>query len=206
MFGLSAKKILSSKAWRASSRKYGLVGLLMLGMNAPQALAHNVQVDDQVAATFHLEPNHNPKAGEASKIWFALTKKGGEAISLANCDCALTVRQKDVVVATPALSATDVEQYRGIPAATFTFPMVGLYSLRLSGKPKAANGFNPFNLDYEVTVQAGKVTETSPSGMPENPPEELDRPVNFLPIGLGVGAIVLIGALALFWGGKRNDS
>jgi hypothetical protein len=205
MFGPSAKAT-RSKALRASNLKYWSVGLMLFGMQTPQALAHNVKVDDQVAATFHLEPNHNPKAGEMAKIWFALAKKGGEAIPLADCDCALTVRQKDVVVGTPALSAIDVEQYRGIPAATFTFPVVGLYSLRLSGKPKTANGFNPFNLDYEVTVQAGKVTETSPTGQTELSPEEGNRPVNPLPIVLGVGAIGLIGALALFLGGKRNDS
>jgi hypothetical protein len=193
------------KALRASNLKYWSVGLLVLGINAPQALAHNVKVDDQVAATFHLEPNHNPRAGEAAKIWFALAKKGGEPIPLADCDCVLTVRQKETVVATPGLSALDVEQYRGIPAATFTFPAVGLYSLRLSGKPKTS-GFNPFNLDYEVTVQAGKVSETSPAGQTENSPEEGNRPVNLVPIALGVGAIGLIGALALFLGGKRNDS
>jgi hypothetical protein len=193
------------RALRASHLKYWPVGLLVLGMNLPQALAHNVKVDGQVAATFHLEPNHNPKAGEVAKIWFALAKKGGEAIALGDCDCVLTVRQQDRVVATPPLSAIDVEQYRGIPGATFTFPAVGLYGLRLSGKPKMT-GFNPFSLDYEVTVQAGKVTETSPAGAPENSPEEGSRPVMVLPIALGVGAIGLMGALALFLGGKRNDS
>jgi hypothetical protein len=193
------------KALRASNLKYWSVGLFVLGMNAPQALAHNVKVDDQVAATFHLEPNHNPRAGESAKIWFALAKKGGESIALADCDCVLTVRQKETVVATPGLSAIDVEQYRGIPAATFTFPAVGLYSLRLSGKPKTT-GFNPFNLDYEVTVQAGKVSETSPTGQTENSPEEGNRPVNLVPIVLGVGAIGLVAALSLLLGGKRNDS
>jgi hypothetical protein len=194
------------KALRASSNlKYWSVGLLVLGMNAPQALAHNVKVDDQVAATFHLEPNHNPRAGEAAKIWFALAKKGGEAIPLADCDCQLTVRQKETVVATPGLSALDVEQYRGIPAATFTFPAVGLYSLRLSGKPKTT-GFNSFNLDYEVTVQAGKVSETLPTGQIENPPEGNNNPETIVPIVLGVGTIGLLAALALFIGGKRNDS
>jgi hypothetical protein len=193
------------KALRALGLKYWSVGLFALGMNAPQAIAHNVKVDDQVAATFHLEPNHNPRAGEAAKIWFALAKKGGEAIPLADCDCQLTVRQKETVVATPGLSALDVEQYRGIPAATFTFPAVGLYSLRLSGKPKTT-GFNPFNLDYEVTVQAGKVSETLPKGQTENSPEEGNRPVNLVPIVLGVGAIGLIAVLSLLLGGKRNDS
>jgi hypothetical protein len=193
------------KALRASNLKYWSVGLFVLGMNVPQAIAHNVKVDDQVAATFHLEPNHNPRAGEAAKIWFALAKKGGEAIPLADCDCTLTVRQKETVVATPVLSALDVEQYRGIPAATFTFPAVGLYSLRLSGKPKTT-GFNPFNLDYEVTVQAGKVSETLPKGQTENSPEEVNRPVNLVPIVLGVGAIGLVAALSLLLGGKRNDS
>jgi hypothetical protein len=195
----------SVKALRASNLSYWSVGLFVLGLNAPAVLAHNVKVDDQVAATFHLEPNHNPRAGEAAKIWFALAKKGGEAIPLADCDCQLTVRQKDNVVATPGLSALDVEQYRGIPAATFTFPAVGLYSLRLSGKPKTT-GFNPFNLDYEVTVQAGKVSETLPKGQTENSPEEGNRPVNLVPIVLGVGAIGLIAVLSLLLGGKRNDS
>jgi hypothetical protein len=204
MFGPSAKAN-SSKALRASNLKYWSVGLIVLGMQAPQALAHNVKVDDQVAATFHLEPNHNPKAGESAKIWFALAKKGGEAIPLADCDCTLTVRQKETVVVTPVLSALDVEQYRGIPAATFTFPAVGLYSLRLSGKPKTT-GFNPFNLDYEVTVQAGKVSETSPKGQIENPPEGNNNPETIMPIVLGVGTIGLLAALALFIGGKRNDS
>jgi hypothetical protein len=185
------------KALRASNLKYWSVGLLLLGMNVPQVLAHNVKVDDQVAATFHLE---------AAKIWFALAKKGGEAIPLADCDCQLTVRQRETVVAMPSLSALDVEQYRGIPAATYTFPAVGLYSLRLSGKPKTASGFNPFNLDYEVTVQAGKVSEMSPTGQVENPPEGNNNPETIVPIVLGVGTIGTIAALALFIGGKRNDS
>jgi hypothetical protein len=196
----------SSKALNASRLKYLLVGVVVWGLQGQQVLAHNVQIDDQVAATFHLEPNHNPKAGEVAKLWFALTKKGGEAIALADCDCQLMVQQKDQLVATPSLSALDVEKYKGIPAANYTFPAVGLYNLRLSGRPKAGNGFNPFNLNYEVTVQAGnKVSEISPKGQTENPPEEGNRPVNLLPIALGVGAIGLIATLSLLLGGKRNE-
>ncbi|MCU0549544.1 MAG: hypothetical protein MUC48_09380 [Leptolyngbya sp. Prado105] len=54
-------------------------------------LAHNVKTEGNVASTFHIEPNHNPKAGEPSKAWFALTKPGGEVIPLDRCDCQLKV-------------------------------------------------------------------------------------------------------------------
>jgi hypothetical protein len=48
--------------------------------------AHEVEVSGDVAATFHLEPNHNPRAGEKSRVWFALTRKGGQIIPLEQCN------------------------------------------------------------------------------------------------------------------------
>ena len=46
-------------------------------LNSTSVLAHEVEVSGDVAATFHLEPNHNPRAGETAKVWFALTRRGG---------------------------------------------------------------------------------------------------------------------------------
>jgi len=37
-----------------------------------------------VAAVFHIEPEHNPRAGKPSLTWFALTRKGGQLIRYSN--------------------------------------------------------------------------------------------------------------------------
>ncbi|MCP2730464.1 hypothetical protein [Limnofasciculus baicalensis] len=68
--------------------------LLLLSQISPIAVAHNIKTSGEVAATFHIEPNHNPKAGEPAKAWFALTRKGGKIIELTDCNCKLEVNLK----------------------------------------------------------------------------------------------------------------
>lgn len=120
-------------------------------------IAHNIEVSGDVAATFHLEPNHNPKAGQEATVWFALTKKGGELVPLDNCDCALSVYPKPHLQGTkpllqPPLKAISPEKYQNIPGATLTFPQPGAYELVLEGKPKNGANFQPFNFSYTVNV------------------------------------------------------
>jgi hypothetical protein len=124
-----------------------------------------VEVAKDVAATFHIEPNHNPKAGEPSQAWFALTRQGGTLIPLEDCNCTLKVfaepRKSSVPpVLQPALKSTNVENYRGIPGAAIVFPKSGVYTLQLSGTPKGAATFAPFELNYSVTVLAGTPSST----------------------------------------------
>jgi hypothetical protein len=126
------------------------------------AIAHTVKTASDVAATFHLEPSHNPKAGEPATIWFALTKAGGTPIPLSDCDCQLAVKQgTDAIVIVP-LKAINAEQYQGIPGGEMVFPKVGIYQLIFSGKAKENDAFQPFELKYEVTVQPGKAVEATP--------------------------------------------
>ena len=61
---------------------YGLLSLLIFTMSVSTADAHKVQVKDNIGAILHIEPNDMPRAGESSQAWFALTRKGGKAISL----------------------------------------------------------------------------------------------------------------------------
>ncbi|MCC3428717.1 MULTISPECIES: hypothetical protein [unclassified Microcoleus] len=122
------------------------------------AIAHEVEISGDVAATFHLEPNHNPRAGETAKVWFALTRRGGQIIPLEQCNCQLAVypknhKQGDKPLIEPPLKAVSVERYQGIPGAEIVFPKAGIYELKLSGKPKAAAKFKPFQLSYTVTVR-----------------------------------------------------
>jgi len=122
------------------------------------AIAHEVEVSGDVAATFHLDPNHNPKAGETARVWFALTRKGGQIIPLEQCNCQLAVypqphKEGDKPIMEPRLEAVSAEQYNGIPGAKIIFPKVGNYELELSGTAKNGANFKPFELSYTVTVR-----------------------------------------------------
>lgn len=136
------------------------LGLLLLSASvaiAAPVVAHNVQRDGDVAATFHIEPNHNPKAGKPSRTWFALTRKGGQPIPLSQCNCQLLVYSKPrdrnaQPLITPALRAISAERYRGIPGAEIVFPKAGAYELELRGTAKKGVNFQPFSLKYAVNV------------------------------------------------------
>jgi hypothetical protein len=135
-----------------------IVGFLLPWLLLAPVGAHQVETSSNVAATFHIEPGHNPKAGVPSKAWFALTRRGGKIIPLSQCSCQLAVypipRQKGKTppLLKPALTALNVERYKGIPSAAIVFPKAGQYELELIGKPKSGTNFQPFSLSYTVTV------------------------------------------------------
>lgn len=125
---------------------------------AVPAIAHNVEVSNEIAATFHLTPNHNPKAGATSKAWFALTLRGGKSVALSECSCQLNVytiprRENAKPVLLPKLMAIDVEKYQEIPGANIIFPQGGAYELELIGTAKNNASFSPFKLTYTVNVR-----------------------------------------------------
>ena len=121
------------------------------------AIAHNVEISNEVAATFHITPNHNPQVGKPTQAWFALTRRGGGTIPLSECNCALNVyavprADEDQPIMQPQLSAINVEKYQDIPGAKIVFPQAGAYQLVISGTAKN-DTFSPFELSYEVNVR-----------------------------------------------------
>jgi hypothetical protein len=146
--------------------------ILLVLLTAPAA-AHNVEVTEDVAGTWHIEPNHSPKAGENARIWVALTRRGGAVLPLEQANCQISIytaprRQSDEPVLQPKLEAITVEKYQGIPGANVVFPQTGLYDLELDCTPKLAEDFQPFHMAYKVTVAEGvaqpsPVSQASPS-------------------------------------------
>lgn len=135
--------------------KFVAVVSLLTVVSIP-AIAHNVEISNEVAATFHIEPNHNPQVNKPSTAWFALTRRGGSSIALSECDCSLRVyavpRADDAeAVLNPELKALDVEKYQDIPGAEIVFPQAGAYELEISGSAKDES-FAPFQLTYTVNV------------------------------------------------------
>ncbi|MEG5000733.1 hypothetical protein [Microcoleus sp. B4-D4] len=127
-------------------------------LNSISVWAHEVEVSGDVAATFHLEPNHNPRAGETARVWFALTRRGGKIIPLEQCNCKLAVYPKqhkegDKPLMQPPLKAVSAEKYQGIPGTDIVFPKAGIYELELSGTAKNKANFKPFKFNYTVTVR-----------------------------------------------------
>jgi hypothetical protein len=64
----------------------GCLPLVATVMALPAA-GHKTEVSGDIAGTWHLEPNHSPRAGEPARVWIALTQQGGQAIPLEQCDC-----------------------------------------------------------------------------------------------------------------------
>ncbi len=124
------------------------------------ASAHTVKISADVGGTLHIEPNDNPQAGQPAQAWFALTRKGGKAIALKECDCRLAVyaephTPKEPALLEPSLKPVSAERYQETPGAEITFPKAGAYQLALTGKPAAGANFKPFELKFPVTVASG---------------------------------------------------
>jgi hypothetical protein len=131
--------------------------ILLSTLFAVPVIAHNVEISNEVAATFHITPDHNPQAGKRSQAWFALTRRGGQSIPLSECNCALKVyavprTEAAQPILKPELKAINVERYQDIPGADIIFPQPGAYELEISGTAKDNSSFSPFELTYTVNV------------------------------------------------------
>jgi len=149
---------------------YGSLALVgLLGTLALPALAHTTVVAEDVAGTWHIEPSHNPKAGESATVWAALTRVGGTLLPLSEAQCQMQVytqprSEGDTPILQPAVKAIAAEQYEGIPGADLIFPNPGLYDLELSCAPAQERSFAPFTLAYEIAVAAGTpLVEATPA-------------------------------------------
>jgi hypothetical protein len=168
------------------------------------AAAHTIHTSGKVAATFHIEPGHNPKAGEPATAWFALTKQGGDRIPLTECTCTLTVydtaTQKPVLQ--PPLKAINAEQFQDIPGAKIVFPKSGIYELKLRGQATDGDAFPPFELSYQVTVQAGTAGREGLQAhalVLPSPPEASLSSGQVLGWVAGLAIVCLLGGIVWRW-------
>ncbi len=183
-----------------------LGGVLLLSCFVQPAIAHEIKVSGTVAATFHLEPDHTPKAGQPTQVWFALTREGGKIIPLAECNCKLSVRSEPHVEGSkslqePLLKAISAEQYQGIPGTEIVFPKPGAYKLELSGTPKASESFRPFKFLYAVTVGAGTgIPATSPAASQSSTHDPLESQPTATDTSRSIGQWQILTALGVVGG------
>ncbi len=133
-------------------RKFPWLLLLILGSFNLTAHGHELAADKEVGALMHIEPNDDPKVGVSSKVWFDLVKKGGQKITLTECDCMFSIYKGTArtPVVTTKLTESKAEETKSVLSAQVTFPERGAYRLVLSGKPKGKKIFDPFTLRWTV--------------------------------------------------------
>ncbi len=173
----------------------GLITVILLPL---PAWGHKVKTDAQVGATIHFEPDDRPKSQEPTKIWFALTKKGGTAIPLQDCQCQLQIKQlpSNQKLATPQLQAINAEKYQDIPSATVLFPQPGAYSLELTGQSVKPGDFQPFKLEFDATVALGTASVT-PSTAIAADQKQPDHQSELLTAMLGTIGIMAFGVVGM---------
>ncbi len=187
--------------------QYLLLGCLTLSItNIHPATAHKVETAADVGGTLHIEPNDNPRAGESTQAWFALTRKGGKVIPLEQCNCQLAVYAEphtpgEPALLEPSLKPINAEIYQGIPGADITFPKPGIYQLQLSGKPTAGGNFQPFEFKFEVTVAAGTKLETQNNQNVNNDqPVDVKSESNSIPMwAIAIPIFAILGTVFVIW-------
>jgi hypothetical protein len=183
------------------NKPLSLGGLILLAtLFTNPANAHKIEIQQDVGATIHIEPNDAPRAGESALTWFAITQKGGKIIPLNQCDCKLSVYSQTSPEGTPLqqpiLKAVSQESYQGIPAATITFPAAGAYQLQLQGNPKNGVKFSPFELKFDINVAPGVVAPNP--NIAVIPQQEQTTPPWLIPAA-AIG-VIFTGAIAfLVW-------
>ena len=190
--------------------KLYLASTLLAISFSPTIKAHNVKTSEDVGVTFHIEPDHSPRAGDSNQAWFALTRQGGSLIPLQECLCQLEVYLSgdETPVLTPELTPISPEQYQNIPGANIVFPQAGIYQLQLTGQPANPGDFAPFEVSYPVTVKPGVITPNAAVDDSSSEDSQVDSETNtasseipqrktpsYTPWLLGVLGASLLGAL-----------
>ncbi|MBD2499754.1 hypothetical protein [Anabaena azotica] len=175
------------------------------------ATAHKVETTPDVGATLHIEPNDNPRAGESTITWFALTRKGGKVIPLVQCNCQLAVYAQphtpgEPALLEPSLKPVNAEIYQGIPGADITFPKPGIYQLQLSGKPTSGANFKPFEFKFEVTVAAGNRVDTQNNqNVNNNQSVAVETESNSIPLwAIAIPIVAILGTVFAIWQNKKR--
>lgn len=134
------------------SKYLPIITVVLLLFSSQPALAHVLEADQTVGAVIHLTPDDSPVAGERSDLFFEFKDKEGR-FKPADCTCTVSVTRDEREIYSQPLFANNTEPGLENPSFSYTFPEPGSYEVKISGKPLTEDAFNPFELEYTVTVE-----------------------------------------------------
>jgi len=121
------------------------------------SIAHQTVKTSDVEAMIHLDPDDRPYANKQTLAWAMLTKRNGEMISPAKCNCRMMAydSQNRAIARNLPLSSMQMEGHKQGHEAirtTIKFPKPGVYTVVLTGQAKDKS-FAPFEFKVPVTVR-----------------------------------------------------
>jgi hypothetical protein len=114
------------------------------------AYAHILKTDGMIGAVLHVSPDDDPVAGEPTLFFFEFKDKQNK-FTPQNCECTThIIRQDKEIYYAPLFQGTNPSL--DTASFTFTFPEKDIYKLQVTGKPRTADAFQPFTLEWDLRV------------------------------------------------------
>jgi len=152
--------------------------------------AHELKTIGSVGAVFHLEPNHDPVAGEAAFFFFEFKDKEGR-FDPKNCECTLEVSQGDNKFFSQNLFEDNPSPSLTNASLTYVFPERNIYQVRVNAKA-IDSSFDTFSLEWDVRV--AKISKTLASTNEQEVEPSGNNNLLYLaglPLGAGLGIVFL---------------
>ncbi|HZE86836.1 MAG TPA: hypothetical protein VE090_01380 [Methylomirabilota bacterium] len=111
----------------------------------PYADAHILASDKNIGALLHIDPDDTPVAGQQSGFFFDFKDKQNK-FSSQDCDCTFLIVENGQTIYSQPLFQKSV---------FYTFPKIDVYQIKIIGKPKTPNAFQPFTLSWDWRVDQG---------------------------------------------------
>lgn len=115
--------------------------------------AHEIESDDSVIATFHIEPNDNPIAGNVSEIKISFFDRVSE-FDATKCDCDIAISSNGIeIFRKPVGEIQGVNLTNNSIVFPYIFQEKGSYTLALSGKINQGDGdTQDVNHDFSIEI------------------------------------------------------
>ncbi len=124
-----------------------------LFFSAAVASAHVLKVDGSIGSTLHVDPADNPVVGSPATFYFEIKDKQNKFTS-EGCSCSVTIStSQGEVLHTEQLFTQSSAAGFSNPLLQYVFEKGGVYTVTLTGMPKAPGAFQDFQLKYDVRVE-----------------------------------------------------
>jgi len=111
---------------------------------------HTLKTDKQFGLILHIDPNEEPVARELSNIKLLFTQMPNN-FDPSQGSCIVEIYKSDQLIYQQDVFK-DLQSVDDIHF-NFTFPDLGIYKIKVIGKPDQSDSFQSFNFNYDLRVE-----------------------------------------------------
>lgn len=150
------------------------------------AAAHEYKTDGSVTVLLHSNPDDDPIAAEPASLFFQVSDTS-ERFDPALCDCSVTISNQGQKLFGGSLFRIGGPSIYSF-TIPFTFPKKAVYSISVTGKPKAVGTFQSFQVQYDLRISR----------------EVLPQPKKVPVTMIALVAIAIMAGIGLYFKSKNN--